>query len=80
MDSTLAQRLACLRQSEHFAALKDYLLRQIEAARDSMEAGHSIKSFWKPRGELAAFRAILKDFEQLDLFVPNRDNSSANPG
>lgn len=80
MDDLLAHKLAQLRQSPHFEALKEYLKGRIEAARDQMEALSTLETFWETQGEIAAFRSILKDFEQLDLFVQNRDNSNASLG
>ena len=79
MDDVIAHKLAQLRQSPHFESLKEYLKGRIEAARDQMEAAHSVEVFWETQGEIAAFRSILKDFEQLDLFVQNRDNSNESP-
>jgi len=80
MDDLLAHKLAQLRQSHHFDALREYLKGRIEAARDQMEAAHSIEVFWETQGEIAALRSILKDFEQLELFVQNPDNPNAEPG
>ena len=45
MDDLLAHKLAQLRQSPHFDALKEYLKDRIEAARDQMEAAHSVEVF-----------------------------------
>lgn len=80
MDDLLAHKLTQLRQSPHFDALKEYLKDRIESARSQMEDGHILETFWTVKGEIAAFRGILKDFEQLELFVQNRDNSNASPG
>ena len=80
MDDILAHKLAQLRQSPHFDALKEYLKGRIEAARDQMEILSTLETFWETQGEITAYRSILKDFEQLDLFVNNRENSSENPG
>ncbi len=80
MDDLLAHKLAQLRQSPHFEALKEYLKGRIEAARDQMEVLSTLETFWETQGEIAALRSILKDFEQLDLFVQNRDNSNASLG
>jgi hypothetical protein len=80
MDDLLAHKLAQLRQSPHFESLKEYLKGRIEAARDQMEVLSALETFWETQGEIAALRSILKDFEQLDLFVQNRDNSNASLG
>ena len=80
MDDVLAHKLAQLRQSPHFEALKEYLKGRIEAARDQMEVLSSLETFWETQGEIAALRSILKDFEQLDLFVQNRGNPNVGPG
>ena len=80
MDDVLAHKLAQLRQSPHFEALREYLKGRIETARDQMEAAHSIETFWETQGEIATLRSILKDFEQLELFVQNPDNPNAEPG
>lgn len=80
MDDILAHKLAQLRQSPHFDALKEYLKGRIEAARDQMEVLSTLETFWETQGEIAAYRSVLKDFEQLELFVQNRDNSNESPG
>ena len=80
MDDVLAHKLAQLRQSPHFEALKEYLKGRIEDERDRLEGTICPESMWQSQGELHAFRSILKDFEQLDLFVQNRDNSHASLG
>lgn len=79
MDDVLAHKLAQLRQSPHFESLKEYLKDRIEAARDQMEVLSALETFWETQGEIAAYRSILKDFEQLDLFVQYRDNSNESP-
>jgi hypothetical protein len=80
MDDVLAHKLAQLRQSPYFDSLKEYLKGRIELARDAIEASHSIETIYETQGELHAFRSILKDFEQLELFVQNPDNPNAEPG
>ena len=80
MDDLLVRKLTLLRQSPHFESLKEYLKSRIEMARDQIEAAHSIETIYETQGELQAFRSILKDFEQLELFVQNPDNPNAEPG
>ena len=74
MDDVLARKLAQLRQSPYFDALKEYLKKRVEEERDRLEGAVCIETVLETQGELHAFRSILKDFEQLDLFVQNRDN------
>lgn len=80
MDDILAHKLAQLRQSPHFDALKEYLNREIEKGRDVLESSVELGAIHVCQGVLFAYRSILKDFEQLDLFVNSRENSSENPG
>ncbi len=80
MDDILAHKLAQLRQSPHFDALKEYLLQEIEKGRDVLEGSSEPDAIHVCQGVLFAYRNLLKDFEQLDLFVNNRENSSENPG
>ena len=80
MDDVLAHKLAQLRQSPHFEALKEYLSNEIENARDRLENSRDPQVITALQGGICAFRSILKDFEQLDLFVQNRDNSNASLG
>ena len=80
MDENLVHRLAQLRQSPHFDTLKEYLNREIEKGRDVLESSVELGAIHVCQGVLFAYRSILKDFEQLDLFVQNRDNSNASLG
>ena len=80
MDDILAHKLAQLRQSPHFEALREYLNREIEKGRDVLESSVELGAIHVCQGVLFAYRNLLKDFEQLELFVQNPDNPNAEPG
>ena len=79
MNEQIARRLLNLRNSEHFPALVEYFDMLIKRAHDELEGARDEIRFRQVQGMTAAFRGVLKDFEQLELLVQAQDNPSADP-
>ena len=80
MREEIAQKLLNLRQMPHFHALVEYLDGEIKKALGDLASEPSIDRIRLLQGRIQAVQDILKDFDQLELLVQNRDNSSESPG
>ena len=80
MRNETAQKLLNLRQLPHFQALVEYLDGEIKKALGDLASEPSIDRIRLLQGRIQAVQDILKDFDQLELLVQNRDNSSESPG
>ena len=79
MNKEQAQALLSLRQSPYFTGLVEYLNDVIVRNQMNLEMEDSHQQVCRFQGALAAFRMILKDFDDAEMFVKDRDNSSESP-
>lgn len=78
MNKEQAQALLSLRQSPYFTGLVEYLTTEIENVRTVLETS-TLEGCKFYQGAIAALRGILRDFDDAEMFVKDRDNSSASP-
>ena len=79
MNPEQAQTLLTLRQSPHFAGLVEYLNAEISRVQAGLEVEEIPLHLNRLQGEISAYRSVLRDFDDLEQFVQNRDNSSESP-
>lgn len=79
MNRQTAEKLLNLRNSPHFAGLVEYLNAEISRVQAGLEVEEIPLHLNRLQGEISAYRSVLRDFDDLEQFVQNRDNSSESP-